>query len=98
MPEAKPESKKKSLKANVIIGCICVVLMLLLVGVDTCMRDADTTADRIQQTKDDGETVKIGGLEWIRTTFYDEKDNCWRVYISDNNGNKNVFATLCPEE
>ena len=101
--EAIPKGKKKELTAKLLLCLLFIILMLLIVGVDTCMKDAKDTAEIIQQTQDDDMMVEIDGLKWKRVTFFDEYDRCWKIYTSSDvrlgktHGQK-TFATPCPKE
>jgi len=96
-----PVSKKKEFLGKVLFFGVLVVLLLGIVTVDHCFNDAEKTAEIAQQKKDDGLMVEIDGLEWKRTTFFDEYDRCWKIYVStdmhagDIHGQK-AFSTPCP--
>ena len=94
-----PKTKRQEFKAKVFLGIVVIVLLFLVVGIDTCMNDAEKVADKIQQTKDDGKIVEIDGLKWKRITFYDEDDRCWKIYTyEDSTHAKSVFAVECKKE
>ena len=79
-------------------------LLLLLTAtayISECNKNATLNAEKVAQTKDDGEIVEIDGLKWKRVTFFDECDRCWKIYTSsdhsagDTHGQK-AFALPCP--
>lgn len=98
-----PISKRKGLIGKVLFWAVIIALSFAVVTVDSCFNNTEKTAVKAQQTKNDDKMVEIDGLKWKRTTFFDEYDRCWKIYVSSdvragNTHGQKSFATPCPNK
>jgi len=90
-----PVSKKKEFLGKALFWAMIVALLLAIVTMDYCFKDAEETTERIQQMKNNGKTVVIDRGTWKQTIFYDENKRCWNIYTHTDSRGKAAFATPC---
>jgi hypothetical protein len=90
-----PVSKRKKFMGKVLFFSVLIALSLAMVILSHCSKDAEETAVRAQQMKNDSKMVEIDKRTWKQTTFYDENERCWNIYTHTDSRGKAVFATPC---